>query len=149
MSDATIHIDAEPAEVYGLVADVTRMGEWSPETVSAEWLDGATAAAVGARFKGKNKRKMSWSTTCTVIAADPGREFAFDVGKGETRWRYRFEPSGGGTDVTESFEVVKAPGTLGKLLTKLGTGLPWDDREADLVKGMEQTLANVKAAAEA
>ena len=148
MSEATVHIDADPATVYGLVADVTRMGEWSPETVSAEWLDGATAAAVGAKFKGKNKRKMSWSTTCTVIAAEPGREFAFDVGKGETRWRYRFEPSGGGTDVTESVEVVKAPGAFGKLLTRLGTGLPWDAREADLLHGIEQTLANVKAAAE-
>jgi uncharacterized protein YndB with AHSA1/START domain len=148
MSEAAIHIDAEPATVYELVADVTRMGEWSPETVSAEWLDGATGAAVGARFKGKNKRKMSWSTTCTVVAADPGREFTFDVGKGETRWRYRFEPAGGGTDVTESCEVVKEPGAFGKLLTRLGTGVRWDDREADLVKGMEQTLANVKQAAE-
>ena len=148
MSEATIHIDADPAAVYGLVADVTRMGEWSPETVSAEWLDGATAAAVGARFKGKNKRKMSWSTTCTVTAADPGHEFAFDVGKGETRWRYRFEPKDAGTDVTESFEVVREPGAFGRFFTRLGTGLSWDERDADLVKGMEQTLANVKAAAE-
>ena len=148
MSEATIHIEAEPATVYGLVADVTRMGEWSPETVSAEWLDGATGAAVGAKFKGKNKRKMGWSTTCTVLAADPGHEFAFDVGKGETQWRYRFEPSGGGTDVTESFEVVKEPGAFGKLLTRLGTGLPWEARDADLVKGMEQTLANLKTKAE-
>ncbi|MEY2406750.1 MAG: Polyketide cyclase / dehydrase and lipid transport, partial [Acidimicrobiaceae bacterium] len=44
MSEARVHIDADPEVVYGLVADVTRMGEWSPETVSAAWLDGATEA---------------------------------------------------------------------------------------------------------
>jgi hypothetical protein len=149
MSEAKVHIDADPATVYGLVADVTRMGEWSPETVSAQWLDGASGPAVGAKFKGKNKRKMSWSTTCTVIAADEGREFAFDVGSGDTRWRYRFEPAGGGTDVTESCEILKQPGALMRFLTKLGTGVRWDEREADIQNGMEQTLANLKAKAEA
>jgi hypothetical protein len=148
MSEARVHIDADPEVVYGLVADVTRMGEWSPETVSADWLDGATEATPGARFKGKNKRKLSWSTTCTVTAADPGRELAFDVGKGETRWRYRFEPADGGTDVTESFEIVRAPGGIGRFFTRLATGSTWDERDADLVAGMDTTLANLKTAAE-
>jgi uncharacterized protein YndB with AHSA1/START domain len=149
MSEATIHIDADPTAVYELVADVTRMGEWSPETVSAQWLDGASGPAVGAKFKGKNKRKMSWSTTCTVIAADAGQEFAFDVGSGDTRWRYRFESSDGGTEVTESCEILKQPGALMRVLTKLGTGVRWDEREADIEKGMQTTLANLKAKAEA
>jgi len=148
MREVTVHIAAEPEDVYALVADVTRMGEWSPETVSAEWLDGATEAVGGARFKAKNKRKLSWSTTCTVTAADPGRELAFAVGKGETTWRYRFEPSDGGTDVTESFDIVREPGSIGRLLTLLGTGVQWDKRDDDLVTGMETTLANLKANAE-
>ena len=149
MGETRIHIETSPETVYAMVADVTRMGEWSPENVGAEWLDGATGPAVGARFKGKNKRKGGWSTKCMITAADPGREFAFDVGKGETTWRYRFEPAGGGTDVIESFEIVKEPGAIGRFFTKLGTGLPWSEREADMVKGMEQTLASLKAAAEA
>ncbi|MBW3609051.1 MAG: hypothetical protein KY463_11975, partial [Actinobacteria bacterium] len=33
-----------------LVADVTRTRDFSPEVVSARWLDGATGPAVGARF---------------------------------------------------------------------------------------------------
>ena len=146
--EVNTHIEAPPEIVYGLVSDVTRMGEWSPENVGAEWLDGATGPAAGARFKGKNKRKGGWSTKCTITAANPGREFAFDVGKGETTWRYRFEPAGGGTDVIESFEIVKEPGAIGRFFTKLGTGLPWSEREADMVKGMEQTLATLKTAAE-
>ncbi|MEY2422222.1 MAG: hypothetical protein QOI95_2289 [Acidimicrobiaceae bacterium] len=149
MREAKIHIAASPDTVYAMVADVTRMGEWSPENLGGEWLDGATGPAAGARFKGKNKRKAGWSTKCTVTTAEPGREFAFSVGKDETTWRYQFDPAGDGTDVIESFEVVKVPGAIGRFLTKLGTGLPWSEREGDLVRGMEQTLANLKAAAEA
>ena len=148
MGEARTHIEASPETVYAMVADVTRMGEWSPENLGGEWLEGATGPAVGARFKGKNKRKAGWTTKCTITVADPGREFAFDVGKGETRWRYRFEPAGEGTDVSESFEIVKEPGAIGKFFTKLGTGLPWSEREADMQRGVEQTLANLKAAAE-
>ena len=147
-NEAKIHIGASPEAVYAMVADVTRMGEWSPENLGAEWLDGATGPAVGARFKGKNKRKAGWATKCTITGADPGREFAFDVGKGQTKWRYRFEPAGDGVDVIESFEIVKEPGAMGRFFTKLGTGLPWSEREADLVRGVEKTLANLKVAAE-
>jgi hypothetical protein len=42
------------------------------------------------------------------MASEPGREFAFGVGPGSKPlnvWRYRLEPSGEGTDVTESFEL--------------------------------------------
>jgi hypothetical protein len=131
-----------------MVADVTRVGEWSPETVGAEWLEGARGPAVGARFKGRNKRRGSWNTTCTITAADPGREFAFVVGKGETSWRYRFEPLDGGCDVTESFEILRAPGAVGRFLTQLGTGVTWGERADDLTRGMQETLRRLKAAAE-
>ena len=32
----TVHMDASPADVWALVADVTRIGEFSPETFEAE-----------------------------------------------------------------------------------------------------------------
>jgi hypothetical protein len=35
-----------------------------------------------------------------------------------------------------------------KLLTKLGTGVSWSERDADLCRGMEETLQRLKAAAE-
>src|SRR5438067_13595274 len=93
--EAKVHIDAPPESVYALVSDVTRMGEWSPECYAADWVDGATGPAVGAKFKGRNKQGfMRWSTTPEVIAADPGREFAFKTR--ETTWRYQFEPAGTG-----------------------------------------------------
>src|SRR3954471_13280853 len=104
---ASVHVDAPPQAVYDAVTDVTRMGEWSPETVKCEWLDGATRPAVGARFKGTNKRGfVRWSTKPRVVVAEQGREFAFVTeGLGPaTRWTYRFESAtDGGTDATESF----------------------------------------------
>ena len=53
----TVHMSA-PAEevVWELVSDVTSIGKFSPETFEAEWLDGATGPAVGARFRGHVKR---------------------------------------------------------------------------------------------
>jgi uncharacterized protein YndB with AHSA1/START domain len=54
-----------PAElVWALVTDLPRMGEWSPENLGGEWVKGATEAAVGARFKGRNKNgNKAWSTS--------------------------------------------------------------------------------------
>lgn len=148
MAEVSVEVDAPPKRLYEMITDVSRMGEWSPETVSAQWVEGSAGPTIGAKFRGKNKRRVGWSTTCTVTAAEPGREFAFTVGKGDTSWRYRFEPSGSGAKVTESFEILREPGMMGRLLTRIGTGVAWDQREADMVKGMEQTLARLKAAAE-
>ena len=146
---ASISIPGAPERVWDMVTDVTRMGEWSPETVRAEWLDGATGAAVGARFKGYNRRgKARWSTVCEVTEAVPGRSFAFAVGgaaKPETIWRYQFEPVGDGVKVTETFELVKPLGFLSRLLTRLTTGVR--DRPADLEAGVRSTLSRLKQVA--
>jgi len=108
----TVHMAAPPDRIWELISDVTRIGSYSPETFEAEWLDGATGPAVGARFRGHVKRNgkgpVYW-TTCTVLAATPGREFTFGVGsaaKPVNPWRYQLEPAGDGTDVTESFQLA-------------------------------------------
>ena len=151
MGSATVHIDASPDAVYALVSDITRYGEWSPENLGGEWLDGATGPAVGAKFKGRNKRKAPWTTKCTVTVADPGREFSFEVGKApDTRWGYKLAPgASGGTDVTEYFEILKEPMILIRWLNKLGTGVSWSEREKQLEGDLRTTLERLKAVAEA
>jgi hypothetical protein len=105
-------MNASPERIWELVSDVTKIGRYSPETFEAEWLDGATGPAVGARFRGhvkRNGRGPTYWTTCTVTACDPGREFAFGVGSPDKPlnvWGYRLEPAGDGTDVTESFALA-------------------------------------------
>jgi hypothetical protein len=150
--EASIHVSAPPEKIYDLVSDVTRMGEWSPETAKAEWIGGATGPAVGAQFKGTNKNKfVRWTTKPRVVAAD-GREFAFVVpaivgSKDLTKWTYRFErASNGGTDVVETFEIMNdIPGYI-NFGDRYILGIK--DRKADLEQGMQQTLERIKKAAE-
>lgn len=147
---ATVMIGVPADRVWAMVSDVTRTGEWSPENTGGVWLDGATGPVVGARFRGTNRRgRTKWATSCEVIAAVPGREFAFVTGRAarpETVWRYVIEPVGGEARVTESFELVKPIGAVGRLVTRITTGVR--DRRADLEENVRATLANLKRVAE-
>jgi len=67
-SSASIEINAAPEVVWQLVADITRMGEWSPECWKAEWEDGTTGPAVGALFRGYNR---AGSTSGSRRASSP------------------------------------------------------------------------------
>jgi uncharacterized protein YndB with AHSA1/START domain len=164
-AEATIHIDASPDRVWRMVSDVTRMGEWSPITYRCVWLDGATAPAVGARFKGYNAMSPAkWWTICEVTEAVAGKvfefrtvdvSFPFSIGarnKEMTRWRYTFEPDGIGTKVTESYAVAHTPIVLDAPM-RIANAIPGAKglvakRRARVDAGMHATLERLKAAAE-
>jgi uncharacterized protein YndB with AHSA1/START domain len=146
----SIDIEAPPDKVYGLAADITRMGEWSPETRACRWVKGATGPTVGARFRARNKgrRGSSWFNTPTVTAAEPGLEFAFNrsgPGIGSYTWRYRLEPTATGTRLTESYDADPPVPQPMSWVTEKWVG---SDRDADLHDGMTTTLQRIKAAAE-
>jgi hypothetical protein len=147
----SVHIDALPEAVYALVADITRTPEFSPEIVSCTWLDGATGPAAGARFEAVNKvsRGPAWKNRPVVIAAQPGREFAFSRTEklsGTLVWRYRLEPDGTGTRLTESYEVTRPISRLGWFIIDRLFGC--HDRRAELRAGMNQTLRRIRETAE-
>lgn len=145
----TTHISATPDVVYGLVTDLPRMGEWSPENTGGRWLDGATGPAPGVRFRGTNKERFRrWSTTVTVVEATPAEAFVFDVSVGPwkiARWAYHLAPSESGCDVTESWEDQRA-GWM-KAIAGPVTGVK--DRATHNAENIRITLERVKAAAEA
>lgn len=148
---ASRHVGSDPDTVYDLITDIRRMGQWSPENEGGRWCDGATTPAVGARFTSRNRRRLTWTTTAVVTEADRGAVFSFTVGRPDrpdTRWRYTFSPKGEGCEVIESCQILREPGPIGRLLTRLGTGVPWSARPADLQHGMEETLRRLAAAAE-
>ena len=146
--EARIQIACPPAEVYALVADVTRMGEWSPECYRCEWLGGATGPQEGANFRGYNQwGEMRWSRTATITVATPGKEFAFTtIAEPEfpdsTDWCYRFEARDGGTLVTESCVVTENqwPADMQAMIEEHGRGTQ---------QRMQQTLERLKTYAEA
>ena len=141
-------IEAPASQVYEMLADMTRIGEWSPEARGITWLGGATGTKVGARFKGHNRHGISrWSTTCEITAADPGKEIAWDVtfwGMPVARWTYRIEADGADAcTVTEHWQDKRAaPMRIIGLATLAG------NRAEHNRKGMEETLRRLKAAAE-
>lgn len=110
----SVHIEIDPATAYDAVSDVRQMGRWSPENTGARVQRPGTAAYVGMRFVGSNRRGPArWRTGCVVTTAEPGRRFAFDVDRygigpvlvpvSVASWEYTFEPVDGGTLVTETW----------------------------------------------
>jgi len=148
ISDSVV-ISRSPEDLYGMVSDVTRMGEWSP-VCRACWWDDGESARVGAWFTGRNELpERTWETRSEVVAADRGREFAFVVGGSFVRWGYTFAAVDGGTEVTESWEFL--PGGAAMFEQRFGA-----DADAQLANraelartGIPATLAALKATAEA
>jgi uncharacterized protein YndB with AHSA1/START domain len=142
------HIEAPAMLVWTMVSDITRMGEWSPENTGGSWTNGASGPAVGATFKGTNSTgKKRWSTSCKVVAAEPGQRFAFAVDVGPiavATWSFDLEPDDTGCTVTQTWTDRR--GRLAHTLGKLATGVA--DRAAHNRAGMEQTLDRLAAAAE-
>ena len=145
----SIIVDRTPEDLYDMVSDVTRMGEWSPVCTACWWDDGA-GPEVGAWFTGRNELpERTWETRSKVVAAEAGREFAFAVRGSWARWGYTFTPVDGGTEVTESWEFL--PDGIAGFHERYG-----EDAEAQIAKraeaartGIPATLAAIKKAAEA
>ena len=146
--EVSVWMDASPDEVWDLVSDVTRIGEFSPETFEARWTRGSTGPEVGAYFKGHVKRNgvgPTYWTLCRVTRCETEKVFEFAVGTdgmNVNNWGYRLEAENGGTRVTEYF--------------RLGTNLPtrayWlllgPLRRRTNRTGMRTTLERMKAVVE-
>ncbi|MGA7417821.1 MAG: SRPBCC family protein [Acidimicrobiales bacterium] len=135
-------------DLYDMVSDVTRMGEWSPVCRACWWDDGETPR-VGAWFTGRNELPdRTWETRSEVAVAEPGREFTWVVGGTFARWGYTFEPVAGGTKVTESWEFL--PDGIAMFEERFGA-----DAQAQIQlrveaahNGIPATLAALKSTAE-
>ncbi len=106
-------VDLPPAQLWDLVTDIGRQGEWSPECEYAAWLDTADPGPrVGARFQGRNRFADGRvnEVVCEVVAAQRPYSFAWVVGEDPARpsttWRYdlRQGSTPGRTLVRHSFE---------------------------------------------
>lgn len=143
----SVRIEAPPERVYDVISDVTRTSEWSPICHKVEWIGGSTKAEPGATFKGHNKQgPMRWSRECKVREAEPGKVFSFSTYVGDkeaTRWRYTLEPADGGTELTESYEPVWAPGYVRFMDKLFGKKMAQDARE-----NLQTSLERIKRVVE-
>ncbi|HXW80020.1 MAG TPA: SRPBCC family protein [Acidimicrobiales bacterium] len=140
-------IDVPPDRLWAMVSDVTRMGEWSPETVKAVWDSRTEGPEIGATFTGTNRHgPKTWKTKAQVIEAEPARKFGFLVkvgGMPVAEWMYIFEPVPGGCRVTESWSDRRNP--VLKAVSRFVTGV--HDREPHNRAGMEETLLRLSQVA--
>jgi hypothetical protein len=146
----SIVITRSPEEVYALISDVTKMGEWSPVCKACWWDEGASAQ-IGAMFTGRNEvPERTWETRSEIVAAEPGREFAWAVAEPPTRarWGYTLQAVEGGTEVTETWELP--PEGSAFFEQRFGDDAPAQiqTRAEAAQRGIPATLAALKKAAE-
>jgi hypothetical protein len=147
----TTRVAAPPEKVYDIISDITRVGELSPQCRAA-WWDEGSGPLVGGWFTGRNEAegREPWERHCEVVAAEPGRAFAWVTGgqaDGTAEWSYRFNPVDGdddGTEVEESWRILR----LNEFLSRLS-----DEQLQGLMRttesGIETTLSNLKRVVEA
>lgn len=139
---ASIEIAASCEQVYAVLTDLSRISEISPECFKAEWDEGSTGPEVGAGFRGHNRvGDRAWEVACVVVAADPGKRWAFKVPSDDgrdTTWSYDLVPTESGCVVTESFD---APILADAFFVEMG-------RHELLLDNIAGSLINLKNAAE-
>ncbi|WP_123025467.1 SRPBCC family protein [Mycolicibacterium stellerae] len=145
----SISVSVPPDELYALVSDVTRTGEWSPICKACWWDEGGGGPQVGAWFTGRNETpERTWETRSQVVAAEPGRKFAWQVNNGWVHWEYAFEPEGDGTRLTESWEFL--PAGIAGFHDRYGAeaDAQIEQRSEAARSGIPATLAAIKKAVE-
>jgi uncharacterized protein YndB with AHSA1/START domain len=142
---AQIDINAPVARVWALVSDLSRMPQWSPQ---CRLMKSFGPLRQGTRTLNLNRKKfLFWPTTSRITEVIPEKKMAFRVNENGTIWTYELEPTDVGTRLTETRHAengVKAFSNM-SINAFLG-GVPNFERE--LVDGMNQSLARIKAAAE-
>lgn len=135
----SIRINASPQQVWDVVTDIGRTGEWSPICRTCWWKEPATGPEVGAWFHGRNEAgDQVWETESLVVAADEPKEFAWMVAGNAVRWSYVLTPEGDGTTLTESWAVQ--PAGFEAFREMFG-----DDWEAQLEVRREAALSGIPA----
>jgi len=148
----SVRVAVSPEQVYALVTDIARTGEWSPICRTCWWDEEPAVGGgprVGSGFTGRNVTPgRTWETHSTVVAADPGRAFAWEVGEGFVRWAYAMTPVDGGTQLTESWEFL--PAGLEMFRSRFGEQAEHEIavRAEAAHSGIPRTLAALKAVAE-
>jgi hypothetical protein len=142
---------AAPADaVYELLADLPRMGEWSPECEQVTWRNGATSSVKGAQFWGHNRvGSLRWVTQGQIVVAEVGRHLAFEITFGPlriARWEYFIVPND--TDPC-ACTVVEEWTDRRHGWYRATADRAFGSRAKANHRGMVETLANLKTAAEA
>ncbi|ONK15547.1 SRPBCC family protein [Streptomyces sp. MP131-18] len=120
---AEVYVAASPEEVYAVVSDLPRSGEWSIECRGGNWVSGRPGT-VGAVFRGENHRtedvvawapvvRGDWTTESEVVAAEPGRTFRWSIRnhagqRQESIWSFDIRAADGGSVLVHHYWMGEA-----------------------------------------
>lgn len=143
---AEIEIDAPVSKVWSLISDLSRMPQWSPQCRIMKPLG---AIRPGTRTLNLNRRGLLfWPTTSVITEVVPERKVAFKIPVNNTVWSYELEPTKTGTRLIEKrYAANGTTSAMSSMTVKVALGGN-DVFEEELVEGMNQSLARIKAAAE-
>ena len=147
-TEVEILVDAPPSRVWPLVCDIDLPSRFSGEFLGGEWTDGSEGAAVGARFKGRNKHEAAgeWETTSTVVACEQERAFAWEVGDPDNpsaTWGFELEPQGEGTLLRQRARFGPGPSGLSAVIERMP-----DKEERIIERRLEEHRANMQRTVE-
>ncbi|NLU84837.1 SRPBCC family protein [Rhodococcus sp. HNM0569] len=145
-----------PERAWQLVTDIELPTRVDGELQRAEWLDGATGVALGARFRGYNASDQmgEWQTEPEVVEVEDGRRWVWRIGSAEAfiaLWGFEVDPSKSGA-------VVRQWAKLGTGTSPLTAAIAqYPEREAAIIghrmgvwrDGMAANLAALRELAEA
>lgn len=161
-----IFVAATTPLVWEIATDIEAPARWSRELRRTQWLDGAAAPALGARFAGYNQHPVigNWRTVSEIIELEPERAFAWCVldadghfGKATQNpaepmatWRFTLTPEAGGTLLRQTVRIGPGRSGLSAAIDRMR------DKEDHLVahrlgelrEGMRAALNGIKAVAE-
>jgi len=142
---AEIEINAPVSKVWGLVSDLSRMPQWSPQCRVMKPLG---PLRPGTRTINLNRRNLLfWPTTSTITEVLPERKLAFRIPLNTSVWSYELEPTATGTRLVETRRAENGVTAVSKAVTNAALGgVPSFEKE--LLEGMNLSLARIKAAAE-
>ncbi len=143
---SSIEIDASPAAVWAVVSDLRRMGEWSPQCRRMIIRGGEVRQ--GTRTINLNRQGWKWWPTRSYVKVfEPEKRLVLKTAENGTLWSYELEPTATGTRLTEARLAPNGVSAVSNFFVGLALG-GTEQFEDGLQRGIEQTLARIKAAAE-
>lgn len=142
----SVEIDAPPAVVFPLVADLRRFGEWSPWAATdpaVTFTYTGPIDGVGQTVNWTSKNSQAGEGSLTITGLDPDKRVDLSVtfgDKGLADAYLALEPNGGGTKLTGGFDSDLGFNPISRYLGTMMDGLVGPE--------FERSLFRVKLAAE-
>ncbi|OZF50885.1 polyketide cyclase [Rhodococcus sp. 14-2470-1b] len=144
--EASIDVDASPEQVWKVVSDLKRMGEWSPQCKKMKVFGGDVRKGT-TTLNINRKGLLIWPTTAKVVEFEPNKAIAFRIVENKTIWSYTLTPSETGTTVVEKREAPTGTSAVSGFLVKNVLG-GIEQFDVELVDGMNKTLQRIKSESE-